>query len=165
MRARRVGPEEAHLAYALVAACGRVLSDKYALHQWLTPPPVAQMQEEAATRELYVVDDADGQAIATFLVGLTPIAAYTTAQFDLAEPALYLNRLAVLPSLWGHGVGSFCMQQVDARARALGVTWVRFDTVSAAGFLRRFYRRLGYAEHADFAIGDIPVTCFQKRVA
>jgi GNAT superfamily N-acetyltransferase len=160
----RVGPADVEVAHALVAACGRALRDRLGLRHWDPPYPRDRMLEEATTREVWLVRDG-AAAIATFTVGADPIPKYPAAVFDPKVPSIYLNRLAVAPARWGHGIGAFCMREVDARARAVGAHAVRFDAAAAHQRLIAFYRRLGYVERGPFVVGVVDVICFEKRIA
>jgi GNAT superfamily N-acetyltransferase len=154
-----LSPAEAERAHAIVTAAGVALRERLGLDYWDPPYPLARMRDEAATRQLLLVLDA-GAPVATFTVGPTPLQPYTV--FDPAVPALYLNRLAVVPARWGEGLGRFCMADVEARARAAGAHAVRFDAVAANAALLQFYRRLGYVERGPHRIGALAVTCFER---
>ena len=58
--------------------------------------------------------------VGTFTVGLTPIPDYPPHYFAPVAPALYLNRLAIDPSLQRRGLGRACMAQIESIARAQG---------------------------------------------
>lgn len=156
----QLGRDEVGAAHAIVAACGIALA-KAGLPNWVPPYPLERMQAEATSRQVYLVRDADGP-VATFTIGLAPLRPYPPQIFDPTVRALYLNRLAVVPERWGGGLGAALMGDVEARARAAGAAAVRFDAFRDNAPLRRFYRRLGYLERAPFAIGEIPVICFEK---
>jgi GNAT superfamily N-acetyltransferase len=160
----RLGPDDVELAHTLVAACGRALRERFGLRHWDPPYPRERMSEEATTREVWLVRDG-AAAIATFTLGADPIPRYPDAVFDPTVPSIYLNRLAVAPPRWGHGIGRFCMREVEARARAVGARAVRFDAVAAYDVGLDFYRRLGYVERGPFVVSGFDVVCFEKRTA
>lgn len=157
----KLSPAEAERAHAIVTAAGVALREREGLAHWDPPYPLARMREDAAARDLMLVLE-QGAPVATFTLGPTPLEPYTV--FDRAVPALYLNRLAVVPERWGGGLGRFCMLDVEARARAAGARAVRLDAVSAYARLCDFYRRLGYAERGPHRIGALDVTCFEKAL-
>lgn len=159
-RIERLGRDEVGRAHAIVTACGRAMAAR-GLPYWDPPYPLDRMRAEAAERDVLLVVE-DGADVATFTLGATPLTAYT--RFERAVPALYLNRLAVVPARWGGGLGRFCMSVVEARARAAGARAVRFDAVTANAPLIAFYRGLGYVERGPHRIGDLPVTCFEKEL-
>src|SRR6266571_3403108 len=114
VRAFRIGPDEVDAVHAILAECGRDLSALLGLPHWDPPHPLEAMRADAASREVYAVDDA-GQLIATYTVGVTPLPAYPTSLWTPdTEPALYLNRLAVRPALQGRGVGRWCLGEIES---------------------------------------------------
>jgi GNAT superfamily N-acetyltransferase len=158
---RRVGPDEVAPLHEIVRACGADLAARLGLHHWDPPLPLEELREHARTREVYAVLDGS-RLVGTFTVGLEAIPRYPREIFSAVEPALYLNRLAVLPSMQGRGLGRACMAEVESLARDRGARAVRFDAVAAYTGLRAFYRRLGYAERGPFRLGELPVECFEK---
>jgi GNAT superfamily N-acetyltransferase len=163
LRYRRATPDEVDALHAIVAACGEHLLAAHGLAHWVPAWPLERMRAEAAEREVWSVWDGE-RLVGTFTVGLTPIAAYRPEIWRDADPALYLNRLAVPPSLQGAGVGRECMAEIERLARERGCRTVRFDAVTAMTAVCDFYRRLGYADRGPFLLGDIHVTCFEKVV-
>jgi GNAT superfamily N-acetyltransferase len=157
----RVGPSEVLGPYSVIVACGREMTARLGLRHWDPPLPLADFRAQAATREVWAVLQ-DGRLIGTFTIGLTSIPDYPREYFADASPALYLNRLALLPSEQGRGLGRACMGEVERLARRRGARSVRFDAVAAHADLRAFYRKLGYRECGPFHIGEVPVECFEK---
>jgi GNAT superfamily N-acetyltransferase len=160
----RLRPDDVELAHALLSACAKALRDRLGLRHWDPPYPRERLAEEATTREVWLVRDG-AAPIATFTLGADPIPRYPAEIFDPAVPSIYLNRLAVVPARWGHGIGRFCMREVEARAKAVGARAVRFDCAQSHARGLDFYRRLGYVERGPFVIGTVDVMCFEKRVA
>jgi GNAT superfamily N-acetyltransferase len=159
----RLGPIDVEVAHALVAACGRALRERLGLSHWEPPYPRERMAEEAMTREVWLVSDG-ATPVATFTLGADPITRYPDDIFDPTVPAIYLNRLAVVPARWGGGIGTFCLGEVESRARAVGARAVRFDAATAHTRLAGLYRRLGYFERGPAKVGSVDVTCFEKRI-
>jgi GNAT superfamily N-acetyltransferase len=160
---RRVGPDELEPLHRILIACGRALADDFDLHHWDPPHPIERFREDARTREVWSVE-LDRATVATFTVGLDPVPSYPKEYFAPTGPALYLNRLAVLPAAQRHGLGRECMALVEARARELGCRAVRFDAIAAHEPLLRFYRRLGYRECGPFTLLGLPVIVFEKVI-
>ncbi|MDB4966609.1 MAG: GCN5-related N-acetyltransferase [Myxococcales bacterium] len=158
----RIGAEDVARAHAILAACGRAMGER-GLPNWDPPYPLEAMRAECTSRQVYVVREEDLD-VATFTLGPEPLRPYPTDVFDPSLRALYLNRLAVVPERWGGGLGRWCMADIDARARAAGAVVVRFDAFRDNPGLRDFYRRLHYIERGPFAIGKLPVICFEKVV-
>lgn len=155
----KLSPAEVERAHAIVTAAGLALRERLGFGYWDPPYPLDRMRAEAGTRDVLLVLEA-GAPVATFTVGPTPLVPYGV--FDAAVPALYLNRLAVVPARWGGGLGRFCMVDVEARARAGGARAVRLDAVTANLPLCRFYRGLGYVERGPHRYGSLAVTCFER---
>jgi GNAT superfamily N-acetyltransferase len=166
MKVLRVPPDDLatiDALHAILAVCGRELHLRFGLAHWDPPYPLEQLREEAGTRALYAVRDENDLPVATFTLGPTPIPAYPASLWTPgSEPALYLNRLAVLPSLQGRGLGRLCMQEIESLARAGGYRALRFDALFEHPTLGAFYRSLGYAERGPFQIGPWPVVCFER---
>jgi GNAT superfamily N-acetyltransferase len=160
----RLGPLDVEVAHALVAACGRTLRDRLGLSHWDPPYPRERMAEEAMTREVWLVSDG-ATPVATFTLGADPITPYPEDVFDPSVPAIYLNRLAVVPARWGGGIGTFCLGEVESRARAVGARAVRFDAARSHTRLDALYRRLGYQARGPAKIGAVDVICYEKRIA
>jgi GNAT superfamily N-acetyltransferase len=162
LRARRLRPAEVERARAILVAAGRALAAA-GFPNWERPYPLWRLRKEAVSREIWLVE-ARGRAIGTYTVTTRPPHRYPATRFARGVRALYLNRLAVVPERWGGGVGSMLMAEVEARARAVGARAVRFDAFADNPPLRAFYRRLGYVERGPFAVGPIPVICFEKEL-
>ncbi len=160
----RLGPIDVEVAHALVASCGRALRERFGLSHWEPPYPRERMAEEAMTREVWLVSDG-ATPVATFTLGADPITRYPDDVFDPNVPAIYLNRLAVVPARWGGGIGTFCLREVESRARAVGARAVRFDAATSHTRIGTFYQRLGYVARGPAKVGSVDVTCFEKRIA
>ena len=68
---------------------------------------------------------------------------------------VYVGRLSVLPALRRRGVGQALTDDVERRARAMGVSRVRLGVRTALPRLRAYYERCGYrvvreARHAGY---------------
>lgn len=164
MRTRRITQEQVPVAHAILAACGQALAAQ-GYHNWDPPYPLERMRVEATSREIYLVTDGD-EPVATYTVTTTMPHPYPPAIFAPGVRALYLNRLAVIPSRWRGGLGKRCMDDVEARARDLGCPVVRFDAFRDNDAVLAFYRRLGYVERGPFVVEKIiPVVCMEKELA
>jgi len=160
---RRAAPAQVEPLHAILVACGRDLATRFGQHHWDPAYAIDKLRVDAATREVHGVFD-DGRLIGTFTVGPEPLPDYPRSYWSPVEPALYLNRLAIHPSLQGHGLGRAAMALVEDLARAQGARAVRLDAVAAHAPLCAFYRALGYRACGPFAIGAIPVECYEKLV-
>jgi GNAT superfamily N-acetyltransferase len=163
LRARRIDAAEVDVAHAILADCGRALAAQ-GYDNWNPPYPVDKMRGEATTRQIYLVHEDDGPPVATYTITTIMPDPFPPSIFAPGVPAMYLNRLAVLPSRWRGGLGRACMDDVEARARAAGCRVVRFDAFRDNGAVHAFYRRLGYVERGAFH-KDVPVLCYEKELA
>jgi GNAT superfamily N-acetyltransferase len=162
--ARRIDATEVDVAHAILAACGRALADA-GYHNWDPPYPIERMREEALSREIYLVSEG-GAPVATYTITTTMPHPYPPAIFAPDVRALYLNRLAVVPSRWRGGLGRACMDDVEARARTAGCRVVRFDAFQGNVGILDFYRRLGYVDRGPFVVEKIiHVICMEKELA
>src|SRR5258708_38496696 len=114
MRARRLLPDEVGAAHAIVAACGRAL---VALGHRNWDPPIAldKMRADATNGEVWIVE-VQGAPVATFTLASTPPKPCPREIFDPDVPALYVNRLAVVPSRWRGGLGTARLPRVEPLA-------------------------------------------------
>ncbi|HEY2744616.1 MAG TPA: GNAT family N-acetyltransferase [Polyangia bacterium] len=164
METRRIAAAEVDIAHAILADCGRALAAA-GYHNWDPPYPLERMRAEATSRQIYIVTDG-GAPIATYTITTTMPHPYPPAIFAPDVPALYLNRLAVIPARWRGGLGRICMDDVEARARAAGCRAVRFDAFRDNHGILDFYRRLGYVDRGPFVVEKIiPVVCMEKELA
>jgi|SRR5581483_3066818 len=161
MNARRVGPGEIEPLHAIVAACGLDMQRRLGLSHWVPPHPLDRMRDDARERSVFALEQ-DGAIVGTFTVGASAQASYPPGMWRGAEPALYLNRLAILPSLQGRGLGKLGMAAVEAEARRGGFRSLRFDAIAGNEPLLAFYRRLGYEERGETRIGCGAVICFER---
>ena len=161
---RRVGPDGVEPLLAIMEECGRVMADRYGLRHWMPPITLADLRAAAATREVWEIhrvplsgsDDETAEISAASLVGAvitgtTPPAPYllpTMFAFPASE-ALYISKLAILPSLQGEGIGSAALARIEALARSRGVPTLRLDALRAVPNLPRLYARAGYVTVAS----------------
>jgi GNAT superfamily N-acetyltransferase len=148
---------------ALLAACGRRLAEQ-GFRNWLDYDPGARLEADLAEREVWLARDGD-MLVGTFTVGIEPIHPYPPGFVsDGAVRPLYLNRVAVDPSVQGRGIGAACVREAEHRARSLRCDVVRLEALATNPDLRSFYERLGYAAVATRSRAPWTFTTFVKRV-
>jgi GNAT superfamily N-acetyltransferase len=158
--------EELH---AILAACGLDMQARFGLSHWVPPYPLHLMQRDAEAGYVYATREGE-HAIATFTVTPQPPAYYDQRIWHEPDArALYLHRLAVLPANQRQGLGRWCLEQVEAMARAQGCTAVRFDAYDQHTRLCAFYLHLGYEQRGAFKMitktyGETGGICFEKRL-
>ena len=64
---------------------------------------------------------------------------------ELAEPAVYLSKAAVVRRRAGEGVGALVLRWVTDKATRDGVKWLRLDAWRTNEALHDYYRRQGWA--------------------
>ncbi len=169
---KKVGPTEVEPLHEILRLCGLDIQVRFGLAHWTPPYPLELMRKSVEERNVYAVYN-DDQLVATFTVGTQPPAFYRTIPgvweaWDAAgEPALYANRLAVLPEFQGQGIGTWCMEEYEGIARAEGCKAIRLDAYDKHLMLLAWYTKLGYHCRGTFAFytklhGETGMACFEK---
>lgn len=159
--ARPATPADAPAIHALLAAAGQALAAQ-GFHNWATPYPLERIDTDIRTRTVMLVREGD-RPVAAWTLGSTPFHAYDPAPWpDPALPAVYLNRLAVDPALQGHGVGAWCLAEIDRWAAEAGGRAIRCDVLAANHRLTAFYQRHGYRRAGSRAHSGWEFVCFEK---
>ncbi|HET7463425.1 MAG TPA: GNAT family N-acetyltransferase, partial [Longimicrobium sp.] len=129
------------------------------------PYPLQRLRADVSAREVWAVWRGDA-VVATYTLGTTPPHPDDPPAWRLGDqPALYLSRLAVHPAAQRGGLGAWCMERVEDRARELGCAAVRFDVLAANTRLCAFYERLGYERRGQRARGPFTFACYDKLLA
>jgi GNAT superfamily N-acetyltransferase len=139
---------------ALIELCGEDMWRRLGLDHWKPPTPKEVFREYARTKEVFAVHDTH-ELVATFTIGFDAPEPYPPSCWaDTSHKAIYLNKLAVLPTLQGQGIGRWCMEQIERLARDRGCQSVRFDALTRNAPLLAFYDRLGYRRCGDMYVYD-----------
>lgn len=140
---RRAGLVDTAPVTALLAAAGAALVAQ-GFRNWERAYPLERVHRDIEQRAVFLVTDG-GEAVGTFTLGHSPVVPYVPPPWpDAALPAAYLNRMAILPSRQGSGLGRWCLTAIDREALALGVSAVRCDVLAENGRACRFYESHGY---------------------
>ncbi len=169
---RQIGPSEVEAVHEIMKQCGQDMKERLGLGHWDPPYPLALLRTSAKERRVYAVLT-DEQLVATFTVGKEPPSYYHTIagvweSWDPSgEPALYVNRLAVLPALQGQGIGTWCMQEIEQMASREGYEAIRLDAYGNHLKLVEWYQHLGYHWRGTFVFrtrlyGETCMTCLEK---
>ncbi len=172
---KQVGPDEAENIHAILRLCGLDMQERLGLRHWVPPYPLEALRCSTQERQVYAVFLED-RMVATFTVGTViplyyrKIPAIWQLWSVFTPKALYVNRLAVLPSFQGQGIGRWCMQCIESLALTQGYDVIRLDTYGKHLGLLTFYTKLGYRPQGHFFFtmqqhGKTEVICFEKARA
>ncbi len=172
LQRRRVGPDEMEALHEILSKCGQGMKARLGLSHWDPPYPLELMRKAAQERDVYAVYN-DEQLVATFTVGTQPPTYYRTipgvweAWDPAGEPALYANRLAVLPEFQGLGIGTWCMHEYERMARVEECETIRLDAYDKHLSLLAWYEKLSYHWRGTFAFhtrlyGETGMACYEK---
>ena len=172
LRLRKVGPDEVDALHEILRKCGQDMKVRLGLGHWDPPYPLELMRKSALERNVYAVLNGD-QLVATFTVGAQAPPYYHTIpgvweSWDASgEPALYANRLAVLPEFQRQGIGTWCMKEYERMALAEGCEAIRLDTYDRHLKLLAWYKKLGYHRRGAFTFhtklhGETGMVSFEK---
>lgn len=168
----KVGPDEVEDLHEILRKCGQDMKVHLGLGHWDPPYPLELMRKSAEERNVFAVLN-DGRLVATFTVGTEAPSYYRTipgvweAWDPSGEPALYANRLAVLPEFQGQGIGTWCMHECERMARAEGCGAIRLDAYDKHLRLLAWYEKLGYHWRGNFSFqtrlhGETGMACYEK---
>lgn len=147
--------------HEILVECGFAMQRQFDLHHWVPAYPLDLFRQQAERGQIYEVVSG-ASIVATFTLRFDePLPYYEGIDWDAAgEPALYLSRLAVRPDSWGNGIGSWCVEWIERKARELEARSVRFDAYSRHAPLLSYYRKRGYRECGRCL--DPEIICFEK---
>ncbi len=136
--------------------------------QWTADyPNEAVFQNDLRNGWLWTVE-LDGQVAG--VAALTPEqdVEYAQADWDAAEEAITVHRLAVHPQFQGRGVAAALMVQAERLAAERGFPAVRVDTNSENAATQALFPKLGYRFAGEIPLGFRPglrFFCYEKRVS
>lgn len=169
---KQLGPAEIEPAQEILRLCGLDMQERLGLSHWVPAYPLEAMRRSAQERQVYAVLHED-QVIATFTIG-TEIPAFYKNILPIWEMwgmsairALYVNHLAILPSLQGQGLGRQCMQRIERFAIEQACEAIRLDAYAGHPGLHIFYPKLGFQPRGLFSVhterhGYGETICYEK---
>lgn len=144
----RAGPELAPAILALLVECGRDMV-AHGFDNWNPPPATVDSIRTEAVEETVLVASTRERLAGTVTLRRVPTHSYDddvlggTVRWVSDGPAMYLNRLAVHPSLQRCGLGERLLEAAAAEARDAGAASLRFDALEGYRELLEWYRRRG----------------------
>lgn len=133
----------------ILHTCGKDMAKKYDIHHWDNSwiKTFVIVLRCLIKNKVYVVEYE--KIIATY-------------QTKKNGNALYFEKLAVMPEVNGKGIGSFCLNQIEAEAKNAGCTKVQMDVYSKSQHPIQFYVNHGYTQAGEDKTLKYEVVCFEK---
>jgi len=143
---RQALPGDLSAVSRILEDAARWLHDR-GIDQW--PPGLPSLSSDRiraqiARGETYLVVSDRGDPIATIAVAADGDPDYWSAA-ELAEPAVYVSKAAVVRSRGGEGLGGLILRWVVDQAAVRGARWVRLDISKTNPALQAYYRARGWA--------------------
>jgi len=169
---QRITSDEIETVHEILRQCGQDMKERSGLGHWDPPYPLHLLRKSAGERMVFIVLTS-GQVVATFTLGMDAPLYYRTipglweAWNPQGEPAMYVSRLAVLPTFQGQGIGTWCMDEIEAVASAAGCEAIRLDAYDKHVQLVQWYQHLGYDSKGGFSFyaetsGQTGMVCLEK---
>jgi ribosomal protein S18 acetylase RimI-like enzyme len=109
--------------------------------QWSERDPGRDTQRSVNNGNTWLLLE-DDYAVATLTMTTVADPDFWTAA-DLAQPALYLSKLATRPDVGGRGLGALLVECANRYASARGISRLRWDVWRTNASLQAYYKRLG----------------------
>lgn len=153
-------PKSMEIIYDIIKETGEEMFVRQGLMHWATPLPLEVIRDEVLNKEFYLVKDKNtGTSVATF--NLTDNA---SPYYDLAEKALYLHRIAVVPQLWRRGIGTSIFNWVRERALQEGYGLIRSAVYSKDPVAVAYLKSLGYQTLYQRPTRNFVIDCMEVRL-
>lgn len=152
--------------WGLMDRCKRAL-EAQDIFQWDDVYPTRQVVEADVRRgALYVLEDDDGQCLASVVLDDAQADEYASLAWAGEEPALVVHRLCVDPKVQGQGHAHRLMEFAELHAARSGYASVRLDAYTGNPRSVGLYRRRGYREvgQIHFPRRGLPFWCFELIV-
>ena len=138
--------------HQILVACGLDVKDRFGLSHWMPPNyPLEQMLHDAMEQEVYAVTVGDN-LVGTFTLEMMTTVSLSYIKYGkiiwqiLDVPAVYVHKLAILPSWQGKGLGTWCMQVIEKLTIERGYCAIRLDGMKTHPKLLSFYKSRGYQQ-------------------
>lgn len=135
--------------------------------QWeSTYPDEAVLLRDVASGWLWLAE-LDGRLAGVAALTTEQDAEYAQADWNFAEPALVIHRLAVHPDFQGLGVAASLLNWAENVSAERGLRVLRVDTNSENAATQRLFPKLGYRFAGEIPLGFRPglrFFCYEKRI-
>jgi GNAT superfamily N-acetyltransferase len=120
--------------------------------QWSRPYPADRLAATIAAGTVFMVRD--GGTTAGTITVTTEAEPGLWNNAELAEPAVYVNKLTVARSHAGQNLGGRLLDWAGDRAYRAGAKWLRLDAWTTNDALQRYYLRQGFKHVRTVLEGD-----------
>ncbi|MBI5263058.1 MAG: GNAT family N-acetyltransferase [Bradyrhizobium sp.] len=151
VRIREAGVADVDLITELVAASFKDVAERFELTEATAPSHPAFVTAAAITRAmdrgtLFLVAENPGERGACGCVGIR-----------LPRQGICaMEKLAVLPQWRQHGIGSRLLEEMIARAAALGATQIEAALIAGHGALKQWYQTRGFGHQRTERFEHLP---------
>lgn len=136
----------------ILYACGKDMSIKHDLHHWDNPwfKSLIIVILTSFKNNIFIVQE-NNIAVATY-------------QTKIKNGILYFEKLAVLPSKSGKGIGSLCLKTIEEEANIRGCLKIQMDVYSKSTHAIDFYKNHGYREVGENKTFKFDIVCMEKKL-
>jgi GNAT superfamily N-acetyltransferase len=128
--------------------------------QWPLPFPPDELAAAVERGEVYVVEDEEGEAVAT----VTILRDDPTYWPDSPPDALYVHKFAVRRDRAGRGIGSAVVEWANAEAAEAGREFLRLDCLGDNPGIRDYYEGLGFEHRGDLVLNGLNMSLYERAV-
>ncbi|MDZ4876660.1 MAG: hypothetical protein CLLPBCKN_006095 [Chroococcidiopsis cubana SAG 39.79] len=147
LKLRSVRAADIPSLHEILVVCGLDLQERFGLDYWLPPYPLEKMRQDLEDKRIYCIS-VGREVVATFTLETKMPSEYTRygkIHWQVVDvSAMYVHRLAVLPTWQGQGLGTWCLQAIENLAINSDCGAVRLDAVKMNSKLSVFYQRQDY---------------------
>ena len=128
--------------------------------QWALPFPRHELAAAIDREEVYVVEDDDGEPVATVTL------LWDDPMYWGGRPpdAAYVHKLAVRRDRAGRGIGAAVMAWANAEAAEAGREFLRLDCLGDNPEIRDYYERLGFEHRGDLRLNGRNMSLYERAV-
>lgn len=164
---KKLSKNELKDAHFIISEAGKDMAKTKSFFNWFPPPVTLEYMEKNINNM-----DVYGIYKKTNIVGTFTILNYENKpgyyskdqwKDNNTEKAVYLKRLAILPTEQGQGIGKICLEYIE---KEYPKHWIRMDVISQNTGVIKMYEKMGYEKRGESVTknpsGDWNVICFEK---